>query len=283
MLRLVLPAVLISGAFLGFGTAASAASLSISVSSPERGEMTVTQTGETEQSSVIALVVVNGGDDCPVKPMSGVFADVPAGPFSRTTKVPENQGGAYVPGPKRVCGYLSYSSGPRSEGGYVTDDTPRVSVSEAPPVLPLAVRALGLTALWVNRPVISSVVPFCVTATTNHGPPDCVVEASASIKVSAATRRKLGLRSTTIASGGKVVPCGEAECLRLTASQAVRDRLKKVKSVRVVYAMKVTAPIKETITQHVTLVVQKTSKLAKGVERLAFRSADDTFKVSGRE
>lgn len=75
---------------------------------------------------------------------------------------------------------------------------------------------------------------------------------------------------------------GEALCLNLTASRAVRDRLKKVKPVPVVYTMKVTAPIKETITQHVTLIVQKITKLVKDAERLAFRSIDDTFGVSDR-
>jgi hypothetical protein len=243
--------------------------------------MTVTQTGQTEENSSIFVTVRRAADPCPATygySTPGRRTEVAAGSFSASAQAFEDQGNL-GDGQKRVCGYLFYASDPLGTG---TDQTPRAAASAVTPEQQLAVRALGVNTLRVYGARVSRLSPFCVFAGKNTGPSGCEVEARASIKVSAATRRKLGLRSTTIATGDEVAPCGESRCLNLTASRAVRNRLKKVKRVPVVYTLKVSAPIKETITKRVTLIVQRTTKLAEGAERLAFRSADDTFAVSGR-
>jgi hypothetical protein len=277
--RFALPTLLACGAFFTLTAAAQAATLSLALGQPDRGMISVTLTGETEQASEIILTVVKDTEACPTSIGSiPPPTEVPAGPFSRTTSVIEDSG-RHGDGAKRVCGYLFYKSDGFS--GSLSGESIRATASAAT-TQRLAVRGVGVNTLRVYGATVNGLIVFCVIAGQNGVPSGCTPVASATIKVSAATRRKLGLRSTTIASADKVRPCGEADCLNLTASKAVRDRLKKVKSVPVVYSITVAGPIRETVTQRVTLLVQRTTKLRSGAKRLAFRSADDTFAVSGR-
>jgi hypothetical protein len=142
---------------------------------------------------------------------------------------------------------------------------------------PYAVRAVGSKGFVVQSPKVNNLSIFCVTPGQNGlapGQADCVLEASATMKVAAATQKKLKLSSATIAKGGAVAKCGEGQCLTLTASKAVRAAVKKAKRVAVTYKLTITSPITETVTQKVVMT-------AGGGGRLSIRSSGDTFVVSG--
>jgi len=141
----------------------------------------------------------------------------------------------------------------------------------------LAVRYAGVNVLFPGRPTLISVIPVCVFEGQNSGPADCVNAATATITVSAATKRKLKLRTAILARGDEVVPCGQAECLRLKASKAVRERLKKAKRVAVTFRLQITSPVKETLTKKLTMEITRTDD----AERLLLRSSGDTFVFSG--
>ena len=141
----------------------------------------------------------------------------------------------------------------------------------------LAVRYAGVNVLYPRRSTLITVIPVCVFEGQNSGPADCVNAATATITVSAATKRKLKLRTAILARGDEVVPCGQAECLRLKASKAVRERLKKAKRVAVTFRLQITSPVKETLTKKLTMEITRTDD----AERLLLRSSGDTFVFSG--
>jgi hypothetical protein len=72
------------------------------------------------------------------------------------------------------------------------------------------------------------------------------------MSVSAATKSKLGLKSTTVAQGSSA-KCGEGVCLILAASKSVRAKFKAAKSVPVTYRLTATSPVQESVTKKVVV------------------------------
>jgi hypothetical protein len=143
-----------------------------------------------------------------------------------------------------------------------------------------SVRGIGITRLDVAKPTVNTLAVACVTPGANTFL-DCVPQGSATLKVSAATKRKLKLPSTTIAKGPIVAkPAGgegeDGGRVAATASSAVRKRLKKAKTIEVTYRLTVTSPIQEVLTEKV-----KMTTTSSGVQRLLLRSSGDTFSFGG--
>lgn len=115
----------------------------------------------------------------------------------------------------------------------------------------IGVRAVGGDVFSVGSPVMSSFVVSCVTASNDM--PDCALAATGSLKVSAATAKRYGLTSATIAKGSGVEPCGEAQCLKMRSSKAVRARLKGVTRLPVTIVFSASSPTQESMKKQVSL------------------------------
>jgi hypothetical protein len=142
----------------------------------------------------------------------------------------------------------------------------------------LAIRGIGITKLDTGKAVVNRLAVACVTAHQNVFV-DCVPQGSALLKVDGGTKRKLGLKSTTLAKGSiTAFPSnGEGEDggrVDLKASKAVRRKLAGVK-VKVTYTLTVTAPIHEVVTKKMTMTATS------GVARLLLRSSGDDVALAG--
>lgn len=143
-----------------------------------------------------------------------------------------------------------------------------------------AVRGISTNRLDLSSSRVHSLSVNCVVPGTNTFV-DCDPQGSATLRVSAATKTRLKLSSTTIAKGTIALrpAAGEGEdggIVRATATKAVRSRLKTVKRVEVTYRLTITSPIQTVVKK--TLTMTTTSS---GLARLLLRSPGDTADLSG--
>ena len=139
------------------------------------------------------------------------------------------------------------------------------------------VRGLGATTITsTSSSSINTLGLVCGPAGT-AGSGDCVSEATATMKVSASTKNKLGLASRTIAKGESKA-AGEGFSIKMKASSTVRRKLRKTESVKVTYTVSASSPVREKFTKTVTMGIDGGAT----VKRLLIRSSDDTFDFGGR-
>lgn len=144
---------------------------------------------------------------------------------------------------------------------------------------PPAVRVIGANLLTTSGEQLHRVGILCLVGGTNTSQSDesdCM-SAKAKITVSNATKRKLKLRSTTLATGSASFTPGAdgGWGLKLESSKATRKALKKVKKVDVTYSITFTKPVTETLTVKATMGINKV------MGRLLLRSKDDTTAIAG--
>ncbi len=123
----------------------------------------------------------------------------------------------------------------------------------------IGARGVGGNVFSVTKPVMWSLPMFCVDQ-SNAVRRDCTPAATGTLKVSAATKAKYELPSTTVAKGGSV-PCGESDCLRMTSTATVRARLKGVTSLPVTITVSLTSPVQEIMRKSVTLRTKNTASV----------------------
>lgn len=140
----------------------------------------------------------------------------------------------------------------------------------------LAVRAIGVAGIKTSSTTVNSTTLTCVEAGGNAGA-ECDLDATAVMRVGAAAQKKLGLSSPVLAKAGKAKPCGESTCLRMVVTKAALTKLKKLSSLKVVYRITIASPIKEIVSDTVTMKVSPSG----GGERLLLRSKADTFQFGG--
>lgn len=120
-------------------------------------------------------------------------------------------------------------------------------------------RAIGGDIFSPSSTTFSSYVVQCLT--TDAKVTDCATAATGSVMVDAATRKRYRLPSATVAKGTGVAPCGEANCLKMTSTKAVRARLKGVKALPVTITIAATRPVRETLKTKVTLRLKITDRV----------------------
>jgi hypothetical protein len=118
-------------------------------------------------------------------------------------------------------------------------------------------RAIGGNSLAhkQNDPLLAGFGINCTNFSGDGSAP--VIGITMTMKVDAKTRAKLGLKSATLGKGD-AEKRGEGYSLRLTASKAVRKKLRAAKTVPVTIRMVVTSPVQETVTKKVDLVTRGT-------------------------
>ena len=160
-------------------------------------------------------------------------------------------------------------------GSVATAATGAVAQSEQ-----YAIRGIGITKLDTSRTTVNTIAIACVTPGTNVFV-DCVPKGSAVLKVSATTKARLKLASTTIAKAPITAKAasGEGEDggrVLAEASSAVRRKLKTLKTIEVTYRLTVTSPVTTVVTKKLKMTTTST-----GVARLLLRSSGDDVALAG--